>query len=684
MDVPERIDASNAADQLRIYHSLARDSSARGPLRRVLVAYLDDEAGQVVASGDVERIAAHTMTLIDLCTPEDLDQGDVPTSLRPLAQALVERGERLGQEGRVLAGLRILRALEEDDAARARLEASYAEVASWGNDARALLPTGFERYSELIQVWDTHARLAPAPEVLQTLAQLHVERRDAIVEAFREGAQMMLRMGPLTGQVMRLAPLDVAAVYLRHGDLASAITHVRAMGDGGETEGRLLRVLERARGDDEAAADALVELGEAYREVRPATGRGICREGARRFPEDARFPTCLARIASEASELDAAVGYYAHAIDLAPDVRGLYDEALLRLDSFLGGGIDAQDTTRARALARRAESLLAARTERWPNAAPPVPAGRIQLLVGTVEMHAGNPEEAQRHLRASLSNSETPDALLQLGRLEEQTGSASEAVRHYRRALDLTPNTSPLDTMRRAQILESLGDAFTADGNADQSRRMYQQALEAWERVAPELAGAEDASGALARLQLRQGVLRDRLGDHTAAVGSFRQAMRTAPQMREIYATILAHLAAVAEPDPAFADEVFTLSQNQLTLAVEWKVYFALWVRLIAARAGTADPATVADAGTVLRTHADGSGWSSKLAAFSLGQLPYAELLQAASGVGEETEAHFYEGARRLERGDVQGARELFQRVLATHMVSFYEFTMARQLLASE
>ena len=295
VEVPERIDASNAADSLRLYHGLPRDARGREGLRAALVDYFNREAGPIAESDDLDAIAQHVVTLIDLFTPDDLERGNVPDSLAPLARALVEKGQRLGREGRVLAGLRILRAIEDSDA----LQAEYAEVATWGRDARANLSTGFERYSELIEVWDEHARLSPAPEVLHTLAELHVQRRDAIVEAFREGAQMMLRMGPLTNQVMRLAPLDVAAVYLRHGDLASAITHIRAMGDGGETEERLLRVLDRARGSDELAADALVELGEAYREVRPATGRGVCREGARRFREDARFPTCLARLAAQ-------------------------------------------------------------------------------------------------------------------------------------------------------------------------------------------------------------------------------------------------------------------------------------------------------------------------------------------------------------------------------------------------
>ena len=49
----------------------------------------------------------------------------------------------------------------------------------------------------------------------------------------------------------------------------------------------------------------------------------------------------------------------------------------------------------------------------------------------------------------------------------------------------------------------------------------------------------------------------------------------------------------------------------------------------------------------------------------------------------ETLEAAFYEGTRRLGAGDVAGARELFQSVLESGMVSFYEYAMAQELLVA-
>ena len=76
-------------------------------------------------------------------------------------------------------------------------------------------------------------------------------------------------------------------------------------------------------------------------------------------------------------------------------------------------------------------------------------------------------------------------------------------------------------------------------------------------------------------------MLLGRLARRTDSVSAFEQAMELAPDMRETYATILAYLA-VSEPDSRFAHRVFRSALNQLSLEPEWKVYFALWLRMIA------------------------------------------------------------------------------------------------------
>jgi len=201
---------------------------------------------------------------------------------------------------------------------------------------------------------------------------------------------------------------------------------------------------------------------------------------------------------------------------------------------------------------------------------------------------------------------------------------------------------------------------------------MYEQAVQLYDAA---VEGAERQE--LAAAQVKRGVLLDRLGRHAEATTAFRAAFAAAPRWREGYLRILSHLVSV-EPDVRLAHEVFRRAQQELPLAPEWKVYLALWVKAIAARAHTEVEPDVTD---VLSSLSSGDAWWGKLAKFGAGQLPYADLYAAADGRGEQTEAAFYEGARLLGAGDVPGARVQFERVLQMSMVSFYEYEMAQRLL---
>ena len=155
--------------------------------------------------------------------------------------------------------------------------------------------------------------------------------------------------------------------------------------------------------------------------------------------------------------------------------------------------------------------------------------------------------------------------------------------------------------------------------------------------------------------------------------------MGAAPDRSETYAQILADQVVSSSPDVDFATDIFRRAQRELTLEPEWKVYYSLSVQLIA---GRVHRPVEDDVRVMLEQLSANEDWWGMLARFGTGALQYQELLGSANEVGEQTEAHFYEGARRYVQGDVAGARELFERVLATHMVSFFEFTMAQELLA--
>ena len=644
------------------------EDPGRVELRDRLIATILAEAQSLADIGDYEGVIVQVERLSDVLSPADYATGVLPAELTPIAEFMVERGGRLGDEGRVLAAYFLLARLTRDE----RYQKRYDQIAAWGRDARSEVIDVLPRYGQLLEVWTHHADLTPAPQVLDTLAALYIGRRDALTA---ESAEAQGQYGAVANRIWRIAPLDVAAVYLSRGDIESAITKVEGMGPGGELQIRLLDLLRAARSPREDGANASYELIEGFSVARPDVTAGLCRGALSRYPKDYRFRRCMARVAAQEDRFADATAWYVSAIELAPEMVELYDEALAKLDGFIESRLMDPHPERSNSLARGAEQILEARLARWPDSPPPIAPEQLEFLIGLLEMNAGHVLEAERRFRASLEADENANALLQLGLLLERTGRSEEAGPFYRRALELTPANTLSDSLHRAEILEHIGSAAGAQGQEKEMRVRYQTALDAWSEA---VGLVEGPTAAL--VQIRRGVLLDQLGRHDEALDAFDQAMALAPQWREVYATILSHLV-VSEPDFEFASKVWRRAQLQLNLPPEWKVYFTLWLQFIAARA---DQPPLPEHTDLLRRLGQPSNWWGKLASFGASDITYDDLLTVASSLGEETEALFYEGTRLFVAGDRDRAKAQFQRVLDTKMVSFYEYEMARKLLLAQ
>jgi len=664
----EPIPQAEYPDETRRFLRMPLDNPERLKLRDRLIASVLSQAQSLADVGDYEGVVLAVSRLTTFLSPSDYSAGVLPKHVEPIAKHIADRGGRLGDEGYVLAANFILERVTGD----ALYQQRYDDVATWGREARANLDTVSEQYAGLISVWTDHADLTPAPEVLDTLAGLHIAGRDAVSA---ETAETRHRLGIGGERQLRLAPLNVAAVYLTHGDIKSAITKVESMGAGGELQLRLLDLMRTARSSDETGAAATFELVEGYRVARPDVAAGLCRSALVRFPQDHRFPTCMARVAADSEQFADATAWYVIAIELAPEMIELYDEALGQLDEFIKTRLADPHPERSSALARGAETILAERQKRWPDSKPPIAPNELEFLIGMLEMNAGHTDEAQQRFEKSLEKDEDSGALSQLGLLLERTGRPQEAEQRYRRALALAPSDSLADDLQRADILENLGNTSRTQGKTREMTAQYNGALKAWTEARDQVEGPTAAL-----VELRRGVLLDNLGRHEEAVDAFENAMSHAPQWRDVYASILSHLVS-APPDFALASSVWRRSQLHLTLPPEWKVYFTLWIQLITARAGQPPAHEHTD---LLRRLGGSSNWWGKLASFGAGDLDYAGLISVASSLGEETEALYYEGSRLFIAGDRQGALDQLQRVLDTKMVSFFEYEMARKLLLAE
>ena len=668
---PAVVTDTTYADALRHFWLRTADDPTREALRTRLVEHLLAKAPALITAGEYEAVVEHVATVTQLYTPAEIADAKLPAGLEPLARFLVERGSPRGDEARVLSGLLVLRGIRAQDPAPAD---QYRRVREWGFDARAALGSPLERFEEgIVEVWEEHARLTPTPKVLSTLARLYVERRNALVALFQSNERRVPLSAEVFEGVQRTA-MSVAAIYLRHGDIASAMSQLQAMGASGGIEEKLLEILETAREEGNDGSGALLDLARAYLEDgQPDVSRALCVLGLRGQREDARFPQCLARIAATQNDFAGAMAWYAEAVRLMPEERGLYDEILEVLSSLMEQGLFGSDAAQTRTIAKRAAEILEERTRRWPDSPPAVKPEDLYMAIAIAEMNAGNAPEAEARLRKSLAAKETVGALLQLGLLLERVGRGPEAAELYRRALNTVGSEKHEGEPRRAEILERLGDALRMQGRPQEATQMYEQGLALWDENLSRQKGQR-----IGLAHLRRGVLLGRLARRSDSVTAFERAMELAPEMRETYATILAYLA-VSEPDSRFAHRVFRAALNQLSLEPEWKVYFALWLRMIATRGNAPVESDVSE---ILEDLGQGDDWSAKLAQYASGKLAFETLMESATDVGERTEATFYEGARRYAAGDLEGARAMFQRVLDSNMVNFYEYAMAQELIA--
>lgn len=653
-------------------------SESTSATRASPTAGYDDAATEEGRNGalDHDSTRATFAAIAALHTPRELGRGNIEAALVKPAQSLLLSATKLGDEATALAAHLALARLGVDGDDHLK---SYEEIEAWTRESRARLDTPVERSSAVIEVWQAHADLFADPMVLQRLTKLYIERgglaeRELAATSRRGQSSLtwqLLERGPVAPIVARTA-LDVAAVYLRYGLPQQALDTIEGWGQKSEVTRRVRAVLEAIVDQNDEGREGLSELSEVYRSSRPDVAQGICRFGVQHYPDEALFPLCLARVAVQNEEALAAAGWYRTAIALAPEETELYDESLPRLAALLESRLASPRDATTRRLSEEIEHILQVYGDRFPKKSPALSWARWHLFMGILESNAGQTAVAEKRFLRSIKAERSRAALNQLAILAERVGEFDRARRLYREALAMKVTDRREELGARAEILEHLGDTWRKSNKAVKAEENYRAALADWEKFTEDLRGP-----ALALARIRQGVLHNRLGEPEAAQKRFEEAMAAAPSWRETYAGILSHLV-VIDPNVDLALRVFRLAQRQLTLEPEWKVYFALWVSSVA---GSADEQVDEDVKQVLSSLSSAQPWWSRLAEYGAGNLPYERLKGEASNVGEHAEADFYEGARLLNEGDASGARALFRRVLASQMVSFYEFAMAQELI---
>ena len=638
---------------------LASDDPARPALRDVLVQFLATTCAEEIERHDVDGAADDFGEALSLYLPSDL-----PNALDPLLVRCAE-GVRSGlapggDEAHVMAALAVLKVLHPTDQA---VTHELRVIRQWSEEARQSLPTEAERVGSLVPVYEALVDMLPLPEFVTKLQTLYLERHQSLRRMFATG--QMPPPGSITREQYQTFILaldrtsyDVTRLHLRLG-----------------TPQRVQGALQTLQDDPEEGYMALAQI---FGREHPDAALRACRAGRQAQPQSPRFPLCIARLLVRTGELRASLDAYDDAIVATPGEAELAAEALEITTQTMRALLDNEDLRAARLTYRRARRLLRAYRRAFPEQRAPADGARIDYLMGIGEYQAGNIDRAVRLLEQSVEAAPTKDALVQLGIVAERRAQLEDALRLYRRALDLDLHgpDARLEGYWRATVLEHMGDVHSLKGESSRSHQLWEEALVAWQQaLATRSAGL--SGDELASAQLRQGMVLEKLGRAEEAVVAFRAAIDARPDLRQTYEQLLSYYAADGRLREAL--QVYRRAVNHASIPESWKVYYALWVVGTQRRAGDETEA----APMQFLREVSGEDWTDKLARFYAGTLPYQQLLAGARTSGERAEAYFYEGLNRLAAGHADQAAELLRQVLATEMMGFFEYDMARRILAT-
>jgi tetratricopeptide (TPR) repeat protein len=165
------------------------------------------------------------------------------------------------------------------------------------------------------------------------------------------------------------------------------------------------------------------------------------------------------------------------------------------------------------------------------------------------------------------------------------------------------------------------------------------------------------------------------LGERDEAMAAFAKAIDAIPDRGNTYADVIAFLVPRGELEEALDAYHRALGRSEVIDYL--KVYCSLWVIDLGRRAKQPDDPL---ASAYLQS-TDGAKWYDDLARWATGRETETLLLSHAEGPSRKAESSFYRAMRAFAAGKNDEAKKLWQEVIATDMMAFFEYDMAAYYL---
>lgn len=422
-----------------------------------------------------------------LSIQEAIQAGDLNEAARLIDSSLQQHpgeGGLLNLRGIVHARKNEVSEARKDFAEAVRLAPGL--IPAWQNLARACqleVEHDPSAVSCAIDSWQRVSRVKPGDvEAHRSLALLH-ERRGKFAESLRElgklPAEEASRSENLALRCIDLANLgqmaeakNAASRLAARPDFSeSDLDHLQSAWDSPKSAAVVIVLLEALDARHAASLQILRRLAIAYEQLqRPSDARKTLERVAVLDPNNTAHLLELARLADASKDYEGALGYLAHARDLAPDNAQIHFlfamvavemnlpiEARRSLDRALA--LDPENPGYNYAmgsviLSSRDGATAAGYLQKFVNAKPADPRGRYAL--GIAYFASGDYAKAKQEMQQVANDPKVgAGAEYFLGRMARLEGDLGDAARHLHKSIELMPSFSESHTeMARICMLE--------------------------------------------------------------------------------------------------------------------------------------------------------------------------------------------------------------------------------------
>lgn len=664
--LPKKIAEASYQGNREIYDALPVNAIDRDAYRGELLKYLLLRAQKAPADDEKQMVKTFTEAL-RLYDPSEIHGKTITnTDLDALAAKMVRTFSARGDEMRVLLALAARVSLHPADQ---KLKKKFAQILAWVDRSQQLTHGAGFAGMKTIQLLEGVAQLWPSTFVNSTLSQFYFSRTKALTQLTQNDP----RMRALSHAFPSLLQLGyrVARLYIRVDRPYEALSHLRKMKLGSPQDQNLLRLLESSVSPSATVEDQ-IRLAEHFERRDLDVALRICRAATRRFPDDAPGHACVGRLAGHRQLLYMAVRAEEEAVRLAPNsltyTTALARQYLRRLFETIGRDhlSDAQQQL------GKIERYYSAAQKRFSKPLEPS-LGRAHFAIGHGYYNAGMIDEAIAAFRKSLVGVPSQDAYLQLAKIFYKQGKKQEAL------AEIAAAEAMQDTQRRtgknareqlywhARIWGLRGHVLNLDGTNADAADAHRKAIQGWQGLLR--AGVDPATQA--EIHIRVGRSLYALGLHGEALDHLDLAIDAKPSRKETYAEIIAMLTTYGHLPEAL--DAFHRALGRQEVSEYLKSYCSFWVMGLARRAGLkADPLALA----YLKRHGS-KRWYGQLSAPVLGTRPFEALAKETTDPGHLAELYYYWSDALLAEGKTAEAKKLWQKVVDSQRMAFFEYDMA-------